>query len=153
RDLRTRLNRGETQSPRSRLRPGCQRRADRMEPRPRTAQLARQPPLTTTALCAALGRQPCSPRELQASTAHNPTLLIRVADFTAARQYCSARARSGVAGWRVAAGGAGEVRVSRHRCGQGESAIVVMSRIFVPGKGFASRARVDRVAEVDRSEE
>ena len=39
--------------------------------------------------------------------------------------------------------------VSRHRCGQGESAIVVMSRIFVPGKGFASRARVDRVAEVD----
>src|SRR5450755_5120689 len=40
-------------------------------------------------------------------------------------------------------------RVSRHRCGRGESAIVVLSRIFVPGTGFASRARVDRAAEVD----
>jgi hypothetical protein len=37
--------------------------------------------------------------------------------------------------------------VSRHRCGQGESAIVVLSRIFVPGTGFASRARVDRASE------
>ncbi len=42
-----------------------------------------------------------------------------------------------------------EFWVSRHRCGQGESAIVVLSRIFVPGTGFASRARVDRAAEVD----
>jgi len=42
-----------------------------------------------------------------------------------------------------------DFRVSRHRCGQGESLIVVLSRIFVPGTGFASRARVDRAAEVD----
>jgi hypothetical protein len=44
---------------------------------------------------------------------------------------------------------AGENRVSRHRCGHGESAIVVLSRIFVPGTGFASRPRVHRAAEVD----
>jgi len=42
-----------------------------------------------------------------------------------------------------------EFGVSRHRCGQGESAIVLLSRTFVPGTGFASRARVDRAAEVD----
>ena len=47
-----------------------------MEPGPRTAQLAHQPPLTTAALCAAFGRQPARPRELQASAAHNPALLI-----------------------------------------------------------------------------
>jgi DNA-binding response OmpR family regulator len=40
-----------------------------------------------------------------------------------------------------------QMRVSRHRCGQGENAIVVLSRIFVPGTGFASRARVDRASE------
>jgi hypothetical protein len=41
------------------------------------------------------------------------------------------------------------MRVSRHRCGHGESAIVVLSRSFVPGTGFASRPRVRRAAEVD----
>jgi integrase len=40
--LRSRLHRGRTQSPRSRLRHG-HRRPARMEPRPRAAQLARQP--------------------------------------------------------------------------------------------------------------
>ncbi len=33
--------------------------------------------------------------------------------------------------------------VSRHRCGQGESAIVVLSRIFVPGTGFC-KSRTSR---------
>ena len=39
--------------------------------------------------------------------------------------------------------------VSRHRCGQGESAIVGLSRIFVLGQEPASRLRVDRAAGVD----
>jgi hypothetical protein len=38
---------------------------------------------------------------------------------------------------------------SRHRCGHGESAIVLLSRVFVPGTGFAGRPRVNRAAEVD----
>ncbi len=85
RDLRARLDRGETQSPRSRLRPGRQRRADRMEPRPRTAQLARQS-LTTSRYAQRFGRQPRSLRELQASTAHNPALLIYRLKFTSGCQ-------------------------------------------------------------------
>ena len=43
----------------------------------------------------------------------------------------------------------GDFRVSRHRCGHGESAIVLLSRVFVPGTGFAGRPRVHRAAEVD----
>ena len=43
RDLRTRLHRGQTQSPRSHLHRNRHRRATRMEPRHRTAHLARQP--------------------------------------------------------------------------------------------------------------
>ena len=39
--------------------------------------------------------------------------------------------------------------VSRHGCGQGERAIVVLSRIFVLGKDVASRTRVGRAAGVD----
>ena len=81
----------------------------------------------------------------------------RVDSVTAPRT----RARTGL---RVSGGGTGaaplrprcclceraaghHLRVSRHRCGQGESAIVLLSRIFVPGTGFASRARVDRASE------
>ena len=52
-----------------------------MEPRPRTTQLAHQP-LTTTPLCAALGRQPRLQRQLQASAAHNPALLIWLGGLT-----------------------------------------------------------------------
>jgi len=43
RDLRPRLHRSQTQSPRSRLHRHRHRRPARMEPRPRTAHLARQP--------------------------------------------------------------------------------------------------------------
>ena len=39
--------------------------------------------------------------------------------------------------------------VSRHQCGHGESAIVVLNRVFVPRTGSSSRPRVDRPAEVD----
>jgi integrase/recombinase XerD len=67
------------------------------------------PRLTTTALCAALGHQPRSQQEIQADAAHNPALLIWLADLTVARKHRLARARSGVAGWRAAARGAGEV--------------------------------------------
>ena len=43
--------------------------------------------LTTTTLCAALDRQPRSLRELQASTAHNPALLIWFCDLAPASQH------------------------------------------------------------------
>jgi hypothetical protein len=51
--------------------------------------------------------------------------------------------------WRDLVDFSDEKRVSRHQCGQGESAIVVLSRIFVPETGFTSRSRVNRAAEVD----
>src|SRR5450755_4210253 len=60
----------------------------------------------------------------------------------------TARSRAICALWQMLAAGQ-KTGVSGHRCGQGESAIVVLSRIFAPGTGFASRARVDRAAEVD----
>src|SRR5450755_2498668 len=60
----------------------------------------------------------------------------------------TARSRAICALWQMLSAGT-ELRVSGHRCGQGESPIGVLSRIFVPGTGFASRARVDRAAEVD----
>jgi hypothetical protein len=63
---------------------------------------------------------------------------------------CEASVRAPYGGPVVIHEGAGDVKgrlavfgVSRHRCGQGESAIVVLSRIFVPGDGLC-KSRTNR---------